>query len=576
MKLRIIAILTAVALAAIIPSTLFAEETTEEEPEEVIFKSGDLFYMVDPEDPTCAFVTYEQELNGYHNDITIPSKVKYNGETLNVTGIAHQAFAFCDIKSVKIPSSVKRIGTYAFYQCSKLTRIDIPEGVQEIDMCAFAEIPNIAKFTIPASVQFIDEVAFGGCKALKEFKVSADNNFFTTADGILYEKDMSRLVCYPAGKEDQIFTLPESVVVLDQMIFADCENLHHVVLHDHLEEVGAGMFQNCSNLESVKMPLNLQILPVNTFRKCSSLYAIEGCDNVAMVGDYAFANCASIENLNFLPIATYFGAFSFSSCFSLTDVKLPETLLTIGERAFLNCSSVRSFQIGQALEEIDFGAFLFNTKLTKFIVDPLNKNFADIDGVLFSYSGDNLICYPPAREGASYTLPKATRTISCGAFLQSTLTDIEINEGLETVGQYAFQDCKNISALTLPASVKSTEMGMIARCTALELLNVQATVPPVCDGPLGQNADLEKCHLEVPEPSEMAYANAEYWCDFRFINGKEGLGVDEALSDGSQEAVWYTLQGIEAARTIGSETPGLPAGIYIRVCGNNRDRVMLR
>lgn len=576
MKLRIFAILTAVAMATIIPTRLFAEETGDEEPEEVVFKSGALYYILDPDDPSSALVTYERDLNGYHDNVTIPSKVKYNGETLNVTGIAHQAFAFCDIKSIKIPASIKRIGTYAFYQCSNLTKVDLPDGLLEIDMCAFSEIQGITKITIPESVQFIDEVAFGGSKALKEFKVASGNTYFTAVDGILYESDMTRLVSYPPGKEDQIYTLPETVTVLDQMIFADCENLHHVILHDHLQEIGQGMFLNCSNLETVKMPLNLNIIPVNTFRKCSNLYAIEGCDNVAMVGDYAFANCVSIENLNFISIATYIGAYAFSSCFSLTDVKLPETLITIGERAFTNCSSIRTFRIGPALEDIEFGAFLFNTNLTDFFVDPLNANFVDIDGVLFSHDHTNLISFPPAREGASYSLPKATREIAGGAFLRSTLSDIELNDGLETIGQYAFQDCKNLTTLTLPASVKNTETGMIARCTGLDLLNVEATVPPVCDGPLGQNADLEKCHLEVPEAVEMVYATTDYWRDFLFINGKQGLNVSEALTDGTDEAVWFTLQGIEAARTNAAESPRLPAGIYIRVCGNNSSRVLIR
>ena len=124
--------------------------------------------------------------------ITIP-----NG----VTSIGDYAFRDCSsLTSITIPDSVTSIGESAFGWCTSLTSITIPNGVTSIGDYTFWNCTSLTSITIPNSVTWIGGSAFYGCSSLIAIDIAADNEYYTSVNGVLFNKDKTELICYPAVK----------------------------------------------------------------------------------------------------------------------------------------------------------------------------------------------------------------------------------------------------------------------------------------------------------------------------------------------------------------------------------------
>jgi hypothetical protein len=194
--------------------------------------------------------------------VTIPSSVTYIGDYTfyrstsltsvtigaNVTGIAPYMFGYCtNLTSVTIPNTVTSLGYYAFYYCTGLTNVTIPNGVTSIDVDAFGYCTNLTSVTIPSSVIYIGSGAFYncsslssvmipnsatnigssvfvGCTGLSEIMVDTRNPFYTSVDGVLFDKSQRTLISCPGGKAG-IYTIPRSVTHIASEAFMICPNL---------------------------------------------------------------------------------------------------------------------------------------------------------------------------------------------------------------------------------------------------------------------------------------------------------------------------------------------------------------
>ena len=183
----------------------------------------------------------------------------------SVTQIGDCAFYECsNLTEIPIPKTIKSIGNGVFENCEKLTSIIIPDTVTSIEERAFYCCSEMTSIFIPASVSSIGNNAFGNCDKLKEITVSDDNKYYTSKEGVLFDKSMSKLICYPEGKEGTSYTIPESVTSLEPYALQG-SSLNTIQLPNKLTLIREGALSYMSEISSINIPENVTDIEPNAF-----------------------------------------------------------------------------------------------------------------------------------------------------------------------------------------------------------------------------------------------------------------------------------------------------------------------
>jgi len=150
------------------------------------------------------------------------------------------------------------------------------------------------------------------------------------------------------------------------------------------------------------------------------------------------------------------GAFAGENCAGITKITIPNTVTTIGWMEFGGCASLATITIPASVEYIGARAFADCVSIKSIAVESGNKKYTSVDGVLFSKDKKTLICYPCAKAGSSYSIPKGVTDIGPEAFYQNqNLLTLTIPSGVTTIGSYAFSLTKKLKTITIPNGVKN-------------------------------------------------------------------------------------------------------------------------
>ena len=375
----------------------------------------------------------------------------------SVTSIGGFAFSGCtSLISITIPNSVKSIVDYAFYGCTSLTNITIPNSVTSISDYAFNDCTSLTSVTIPDSVTSIDDWTFSSCTSLTSIEVSGNNKNYSSADGVLFNKDKSELITYPAGKTDSEYVIPNSVTRIGRSAFSGCKSLTSITIPDSVTSIGDYAFEGCTSLTSITIPNSVTSIGNSAFSGCESLTNIIIPDSVTSIGSGAFENCTSLKSIevseNNKNYASIDGVLfnkdkselvTYPAGKTDSEYVIPNSVTSIGYSAFENCTSLTSVTIPDSVTSIDYSAFENCTSLTSVTIPN------DVTSIGYGV-------FQGCTSLTSVTIPNSVTSIDSSAFSSCTsLIGITIPNSVTSIGYGVFQDCTSLSSVTIPNSVTS-------------------------------------------------------------------------------------------------------------------------
>lgn len=206
--------------------------------------------------------------------------------------IGESAFSGCiSLKEVNIPENVSKIDDTAFSGCDALQKVNLGNNLEKIGKNTFKDCKSIVSINIPRSLRFMGTNPFRGCTGLKEIHVEEKSKQFKSVDDVLFNKNKSRLICYPPEKDNYEYVIPDSVTVISHWAFCGCGKLSKITIPDSVYEIGEGAFFKCTGLKRLVIP-----------------------DSVERIDDTAFRGCVGLEELVIPPSVKEFGWGLLNGC----------------------------------------------------------------------------------------------------------------------------------------------------------------------------------------------------------------------------------------------------------------------
>ena len=286
----------------------------------------------------------------------------------SVTNITTLAFYRCNgLVSVQVPGSVTAIKNGTFRECNNLKKVILNEGVAKIEGSAFVFCSSLEQIKLPQSLMSIGSGAFDNCtslisvelpdnaiissdtfkecKNLSDIVISDTNNNYIVKNGILYNKNMTRILCYPAGIKDTEFFVPDTVKTIGDFAFYGTKALESINIPDSVTNIGTDAFGECSGLKEVVIPDSVTSMGEAVFYKCTSLEKVKLSVNITSPNPAVFQYCSSLKEVVLPESMKFISFFMFSYCKEITNIVLPDTLTSVLGSAFQNCDNLKNITV---------------------------------------------------------------------------------------------------------------------------------------------------------------------------------------------------------------------------------------
>lgn len=476
------------------------------------FESGGVCYNILSEDGKTVEVAPQStdryaEGNDYRGSIGVPESVTHNSVSYTVVRIGENAFRRCEnLISVSIPNTVIEMGGFAFDGCYSLSSVTLSNTLMEIGFGAFQSCMSLTEVSIPSTVAIIQGWAFHGsgikslyipasvryigsenlvssCRNLTSIEVDPANNVFTSINGALYKKGGSGVTdliacCYNLKSIDIPSTVtfiyvgafnPNLRAIYMNSMFAPQLEMRNFTNYEDLFE-NAVLYVPAAGLELYKNNevwgkfANIQVndgskpeISAGAVYEVNGIYYVVLDDSSVAVarkgykdmeggrwsfdsdfkysGEVAVPSTVSIEGADFTVTRVMKSTFTSDE---VTSVVLPPTVSVIEDWAFDGCYALESVDLG-GVKQLNTYLFGSNNKPTGIKKLDLGDGLKEVPAMYF-YSWE-------------------------------ALEEVVLGSSLDIIGGDAFNSCKSLKRMDIPASVTKVE-GPFINCQSMTEINV--------------------------------------------------------------------------------------------------------
>ena len=403
-----------------------------------------------------------------------------------------------EITSVTIDDDVTNIGDYAFSGCQNLTQVNIGRrskltyiGERAFQSCGFSSI------TLPDDLPLttIREAAFFNCQKLEKIDLTG---------------------CY-------------RLTTISKWAFGYCMKMGTVELPYNLTDIGEAAFEFCYDLATIRIPSGVTRIEKNTFYYCTDLTSVSTTNNVTSIGVGAFEGCRNLKNFVFPTQITEISDSTFLGCSELTSVTIPSKVKSIGQDAFHGCSKLEQITIPKSVNYISAQAFYGCRSLTAVYcsADPdklvwgessndfienmgttcyvasrfldkykskfsgINVNFEAYiidsgscgDGVTYQIDGDGAMVISKTGAGTGAMTDYTNYSSNSVPWLshREDITSLTINDGVTSIGDWAFYYCKSLEDVSLADSITSIGVRAFGETASLNFIKLPANLKTIGD-----------------------------------------------------------------------------------------------
>ena len=440
------------------------------------FIIGNYYYKITSDNPKeVALVRNWDACILYQGDIIVPDSVQHDGVYYKVTSLDDLVFCGAIINSLSLPKGIRSIGEECFADAAFNCPISLPDSLRTIKKLAFFEAYCTGKLFIPALCTTIEDDAFGVVYGLQQFIVDTANQVYSSYEGVLYNKDRTKLIQCPIEKQD-VFYIPSGVETIGSCAFASSK-VDSIIISSTVSHLEACAFSQCTRLRSIYIPSTVLQIDGGIFRGCVNLnnividslnpnYIVE--DNIVysinkdtlvshhlasdrvevsptvkvIAGDaFTITNITSVvlpEGVEEIQDAAFrytpylytvilpqtlkkIGTFAFKQCKSLRTIEIPNSVIEMGDSVFFDCWGLLSVKMSDSIKVIPKKTFSYCYSLSTYIG---GASVERIEDVAF------LECMALQKE---IVFPKTLRYIGYGAFYGCGFKEVEFTGVVDTI-----------------------------------------------------------------------------------------------------------------------------------------------
>lgn len=315
---------------------------------------------------------------------------------------------------------------------------EIKDGI----LVNYTEEKGVTNIIIPDDVTSISDNAFSRCTRLTDIKVSENNKFYCDVNGVLFNKNKTKIILYPKARTEKIYIIPNSVKIIGNNSFYNCQNLTGIIIPDSVKIIGRIAFADCKNLTDISIPKSIESIGEIAFD--GTLWLKKYPRDAVIINNILYKykrNPTAFVIPNGIKVIS---DWAFNCCTRLSDIIIPDSVTVIGQGAFHGCTSLTHITIPNNVTSIKLHAF------------------HDCTGLI------------------SITVPNGVTNIGDHTFQRCTNLASITMSGIESIGRNAFEGCYSLTSIVIPNSVTYIDSEAFKNCNGIKIITIPNNRISIC------------------------------------------------------------------------------------------------